>query len=72
MLESILLLELRGKPGALLLLGHQLGCLIEGPREVAMPLSDHTPEEVLSACAALGVEVLRSRVVRENSVRSKA
>ena len=64
---AVLLLEVRAEAGALQRLGHHLGELIEGPREVAVGLGNCSPEEVLSACASLGITVLRSRVVSGHS-----
>lgn len=61
---AVLLLDLRSSPEALRRLAVRAGPLLPGPREVAIPLEDHTPEEVLAACAAAGVQVLRSRVIR--------
>ena len=63
MVPAILLLEVTSDPFTLDLLAQRVGPVVRGPREIAVLLSDQTPEEILSVCVSVQVGVRRSRVV---------
>ncbi|HEX9895224.1 MAG TPA: hypothetical protein VGA78_14930 [Gemmatimonadales bacterium] len=63
MVPAVLLLEVAGDAFALEHLARLVGRVFRGPREIAIPLGDQTPEEILSLCVSLQVGVRRSRVV---------
>lgn len=65
MAERLLLLEVAGRPGALGRLRSRLPDTVWRSREIVVPLDHHTAEEVLALCCALGVQVRRSRVMRQ-------
>ena len=60
---AVLLIELDSAESEVRL-AHLYQVLAKGRHEVAIPLGEASPEEVLAECLAHGVGVKRSRVVR--------